>query len=172
VAKYNFSCITKKKSKLLSAFLINLGFCAVSLPVLADDLIYNGNFCTPVRADINKVEHGSNYGVHNVSNSTATVQCPFIHPITHSGVAVNKVWVTVYDRNPSTNVSCTLYGVGLEGSIVWQASKSSSGSGTTHQFLEISPQTQGVYSINMKCTIPAAYNGNLSHISTYWIRRP
>ena len=174
MVKYSSSSTAQKTFRLLPGVVISIGLCAaVSLPALADDQVYHGNFCTPVRADTNKIEHGHQYGVHNVSSSTATVQCPFIHPFTHSSVSVNNVWVTVYDRNPNTNVSCTLYGVALHGERIWQVSASSTGSSSTHRFLQLTPpQNQGVHTMNMTCTIPGISNNNLSHIATYWISRP
>jgi len=173
VVQHNSFFTFKKTSKLLSAIFINAGFCLGSLPVLADSVVYHGNFCTPLTADINKIQRSESFAILNTSTSTAKVECPFTHPYSATGVRVNKVGVTVYDRNYDSDVTCTLYGTYLQGSVVWQASASSSGSNPGDQFLEIvPPQNQGVHGLNMECTIPGAYNGQASYVTTYWITRP
>jgi hypothetical protein len=81
--------------------------------------------------------------------------------IVATGVRVNKVGVTVYDRNYDSDVTCTHLVLTVQGSVVWQASASSSGSNQEIKFLEIvPPQNQGVHGLNMECTIPGAYNGS------------
>ncbi len=173
MVQHNSFFTFKKISKLLSAIFVNAGFCLGSLPVLADSVVYHGNFCTPIRADINKIERSPSAAVLNLSTSTATIQCPFTHPYNFSGVRVNKVVVAVLDRNYDNNVTCTLYGTYLEGSVVWQASASSSGSNPGVQYLEITPpQSKGAYGLNMECTIPGTYNSQVSYVTAYWINRP
>jgi hypothetical protein len=159
--------------RLLYSTAIGMGLLtAFSSSAQADDILYHGNFCTPMLTDINKIDHGSLYGVHNVSSSTGRVQCPFNN--NYSGTyRVNDVWVTVYDRNPSTNVSCTLYGVGLDGNIIWQVSGSSSGSSALHQFIRLRPPQSGLLgTMNMTCSIPGVTNAGLSHVTTYRLMTP
>ncbi len=168
------SSTSKKISKFLPATVVGFGLCAaMSLPARAEDFVYNGNFCTPMRADANKFEYYAQWGVANASNTPATVQCPFIHRFTHSSVPVNRVVVTLFDRHPQENVTCTLYGLGLEGSIVWQVSRSSSGSGTQHQMITLTPPQQGVAGINMLCTLPGLGDNSWeSHVTSYWVSTP
>lgn len=157
-----------KTLRLLYSALVGVGLSAtIGSPAQAGDVLYHGNFCVPVRSDINKIEHGPIYGVHNVSSSTATVQCPFNN--NYSGAfSVNDVWVTVYDRNLTTNVSCTLYGVALNGNIIWQTSASSSGSSASNQFLRLHPsQGKLLGTMNMTCSIPGVTSDGLSHVTTY-----
>ncbi len=170
MVQHNSFFIFKKSFKLLSVIFVNAGFCLGTLPVLADTVVYHGNFCTPITADINKVQRNSVYGVSNTSTATATVECPFTHPY---NAPVTKVGVTVYDRNYNDDVTCTLYGTYLQGGFVWKASASSSGSNSGDQLLEITPpQNQGAYGLNMECTIPSNYNEQTSYVTTYWITRP
>lgn len=151
------------------SLLLGTGICAsVSLPAQAADVMYHGNFCNPVRADIGKIEHGSQYGVHNESATTATVQCPF-NPTFFS--KINRVDVLVYDRNPNTNVVCTLYGVDFAGTALWQISKSSSGSSAFWQNLVFQPN-QIAHTVNMRCSIPGVTNSGYSHVTTYRVMTP
>lgn len=158
---------SKKMSKLLPAALMGLGLSAVvSLPAMAADVIYQGNFCSPNRTSVSLIERGQ-YGVHNTSStSTASVQCPFTLPFDAS-LRVKNVYVTIYDRNPNANVSCTLTGVGLEGSTIWSVTAASSGSGATHQFLTLTPPSAFVATMNMSCSIPPSTNSGVSHVTTY-----
>jgi hypothetical protein len=162
-----------KTFRLLYSTLIGMGVCAaVSSSAQAGDVLYHGNFCTPVLSDINKIEHGSPYGVHNVSSSTAQVQCPFNNNFSGT-YSVNDVWVTVYDRNSSTNVSCTLYGVALDGNIIWQTSGSSSGSSAPAQFIRLHPPQGGLLgTMNMRCSIPGVTSSGFSHVTTYRLITP
>jgi hypothetical protein len=158
---------SKKTAKLLPVTLIGMGLtAAMNLPVLAADVIYHGNFCAPNKNSVNLIERNQ-FGVHNTSNgSTASVQCPFQLPF-NASLRVTSVFLTVYDRNPSTNINCTLMGVGLEGSTIWTRTASSSGSGASHQFLSFTPPSAFVATMNMSCTLPAATPSGVSHITTY-----
>lgn len=158
---------SKKTAKLLSVTLIGMGLTtAMNLPVLAADTIYHGNFCAPNRTSVNLVERNQ-FGVNNASSiTTASVQCPFNLPF-NAALRVTNVWLTVYDRNPSTNVECTLRGVGLEGSTIWTRTASSSGSGASHQFLSLTPPSAFVATMNLSCTLPTATASGVSHLTTY-----
>jgi hypothetical protein len=158
--------------KLMPVVLIGMGlstaFCSSAL---AADELYHGNFCVPNRNDINKIER-SNWGVHNTSTTTpAVVQCPFNVPFV-GNLKINNVLATVYDRNPNTNVSCTLMIVALNGQIVWSNTRSSSGSQVAHQFLSFQPPNNNYLgTLNMSCSIPPSTNAGLSHVTTYRIIR-
>ncbi len=163
-----YSCSTSKKmSKLLPVTLIGMGLsAAVSLPALASDVMYHGNFCAPNRDHINRIERNQ-WGVYNTSTSTtAFVQCPFNLPF-NASLRVNSVLVTVYDRNPSGDVSCTLTGVSLEGNTLWSSTRSSSGSQVGHQFLSFQPPSTFTHTMNMSCSMPPATNSGASHVTTY-----
>ncbi len=166
MVKSSFSTL-KEMSKLLPVVLMGVGLSiAVSLPALASDEIYHGNFCVPNQGDINRIQRNQ-YGVHNTSSSnTAFVQCPFNLPF-NGTLRVSSVYVTVYDRHPSQDVTCTLIGVGLEGSTLWSRSASSSGSSASHTFLSFSPPNQFVATMNMTCSLPPITNSGVSHVTTY-----
>lgn len=171
VVKY--SCSTSKKMfKLMPMVLIGMGlstaFCSSAL---ATDELYHGNFCVPNRNDIDKIDR-SQWGVDNRSTTTtAVVQCPFNVPFV-GNLKINSVWVTVYDRNPNTNVNCTLMIVGLDGKIAWSNTRSSSGSQVGHQFLGFQPPDNNFLgTLNMSCSIPPSTNAGISHVTTYRIIR-
>jgi hypothetical protein len=153
---------------LLYSTLIGVGFCAaVSSSAQASDVLYYGGLCTPVLSDINKINRSPLYGVYNVSSSVAQVQCPF--STSFSAFNVNDVWVTVYDRNPTTNVNCSLYGVGPNGILQWQTSRSSSGSEAGAQSIQLTPPSGGklIGTMNMACSIPSNNSAGLSFVNTY-----
>lgn len=157
----------QKIAKFVPVAIIGMGLtAAINLPVLAADVMYHGNFCSPNKSSVNLVER-SQFGVHNTSTlSTASVQCPFTLPF-NASLRVTGVYLTVYDRHPALNVNCTLTGVGLEGSTIWTRTASSSGSGASHQFLSFSPPSTFVATMNMSCTLPPATNAGFSHMTTY-----
>ncbi len=166
MAKISFSTL-KKMSKALPVALMGVGLSlAVSLPALAGDEIYHGNFCVPNQGDVGKIQRNQ-YGVHNTSSSTAAiVQCPFNLPF-NASLRVTGVYLTVYDRNPNLNVSCTLVGVGLEGNTVWSRTASTSGSSASHTFLSLIPPSQFIATMNMTCSVPPSTASGVSHVTTY-----
>lgn len=166
MVKSSFSTL-KGISKLLPVALMGVGLgITVGLPAQASDEIYHGNFCVPNQGDINRIQRDK-WGVNNTSSSnTAIVQCPFNLPY-NANLRVNSVYVTVYDRNPNVNVSCTLTGVSLEGTTLWERSSSSSGSLASHQFLSFFPPNEFTTTMNMTCSIPPVTNSGLSHVTTY-----
>jgi hypothetical protein len=162
-----------KTFKLLYSTLISMGLCAAfSSSAQAGDILYHGNFCTPIQSDINKIDHSPLYGVYNVSSSTAQVQCPFNNDF-NGAYSVEDVYVTVYDRSSTTDVSCTLYGVALDGNVIWQASGSSIGSSANNQFIRLHPpSSQLLGTMNMSCTIPESTSAGVSHVTTYRLITP
>ena len=167
MVKYNGST-SKKMSKLLPVALIGMGLSAAFCSsALAADEMYHGNFCSPKREHISRIDRNQ-WGVHNTSSSTtAVVDCPFKLPF--SGILkVKEVDVTVHDRNNSANVSCTLTAVAMNGNTIWSISKSSSGAGQGHQFLVFQPPDSNVLgTLNMSCSIPPSTNTGVSHVTTY-----
>lgn len=168
-----YSCSTSKKmSMLLPVALIGIGLSAAyASSALAADEVYHGNFCAPNRNDVNKIERGQ-YGVYNTSSTTtAVVECPFNIPF-RADLKVTEVDVTVYDRNSSADVSCTLTSVSLAGDAIWSTTSSSSGAQAGHQFLVFKPPSTNVLgTLNMICSLPALGNVSYgtSHITTYRI---
>jgi hypothetical protein len=156
-----------KMFKRLPMILMGVGLgIIVGLPAKASDEIYHGNFCDPINADLNKIQRNK-WGINNISSSnSATVQCPFNLPYT-TDLRVNSVYVAVYDRDPNLNVSCTLTGVSLDGTTLWERSSSSNGSSSAAQYLSFSPPNQFIATMNMTCSIPPVIDSRYSLVSTY-----
>ncbi len=168
-----YSCSTSKKMfKLISLALIGMGvsatFCSSALAI---DEMYHGNFCAADQDHINKIER-SQYGVDNTSSSaTAVVHCPFNVPYV-GNLKISSVWVTVYDRNLSEDVSCTLMIVGVDGNTKWSNTQSTSGIQSAHQFLGFQPPNSNYLgTLNMSCSIPPSTEAGVSHITMYRIIR-
>ncbi len=167
MVKYNGST-SKRMSKLLPVALIGMGLSAAFCSsALAADEMYHGNFCAPKRDHISRIER-SQWGVKNSSSSTtAVVDCPFNVPFS-ANLKVTNLTVTVYDRNNSADVSCTLTAVAIDGNTIWSTSRSSSGAGQGHKFLVFQPPNSNVLgTLNMSCSIPPSTNSGPSHVTTY-----
>jgi hypothetical protein len=164
MVKKSFSTL-KEMFKLLPVVFIGVGVgITAGLPAQASDEVYHGNFCGPTQDDISKIQRNK-WGVANIASSTATVQCPFNLSYT-TDLRVNSVYVAVYDRNPNSNVSCTLTGVSTDGTTVWERTSSSIGSSAPAQFLSFSPPNEFIATMNMACSIPP-YIDKASHVTTY-----
>ncbi|MEO8891458.1 MAG: hypothetical protein ABI417_07980, partial [Coleofasciculaceae cyanobacterium] len=122
--KFSPSTYIAKNYKLLTLALLGMGFITtMTLPVLAADVIYHGNYCSPNKNSVNLIERGQ-FGLNNTSIlASAFIQCPFNLPF-DVNLRVTGVYVTVYDRHPALNVTCTLLGVGLDGSTLWSQTTS------------------------------------------------
>ena len=168
MVKYIFPTL-KKTSKLLPLTFVSMGLCAVmGLPTLAADEVYHGDFCTFQGANLNQIDHSPQYGIGNGASTRLTVVCPIIHPIIAS---VKEVDVFVYNRNPSASISCTLYGLDLDGTKIWTATGSNSLLGK--QFISIHPpQNQGVNSMSLLCSLPGLSNNGASYLTTYRVITP
>jgi hypothetical protein len=154
------------KLSTLSCFICAL--CSLSAGAMARDIIFAGGFCQP--AVPNKQPRYNQFGPYNPGSSGLTVECLF-HLDFSLALRMIDVFVLVYDRNPSANVSCTVRGITLDGSTIWARTLSSSGSGVNRQSLQLSPvymATAGF--LHMTCNIPSATDAGVSHVTTYFAR--
>jgi len=151
----------------LSALVLPLGLALTSSDALASrSFRYPGAVCQPVQGSAGCVEY-SQYGVHNTCGSTATVECALPIDTTTSTIINVDYWsLALYDRNTSTNVSCTLNKVYIDGSIQYTTTLTSSGSSASNIYLTVGPglAQNGNYTWRARCTIPAVQSGNFSHI--------
>ncbi len=164
---FKLNASTSKNYKLLAIAVIGIGCGAsISLPVLAADVVYHANICSPTKNSVNLIER-SQFGVNNTSNlATAFIQCPLSLPFDAS-LRVKSVYLTGYDRHPALNISCTLQGLGLDGKILWSQTTSSSGSGQAFQFFPvISPPASFTTAMNMSCSLPPTTNAGASYLTT------
>ena len=165
--KLKASTSIAKSYKLLTLALLGMGFTtAMTLPVLAADVIYHANICSPTKNSVNLIER-SQFGINNTSNLvSASIQCPLNLPF-NANLRVTGVYLTGYDRHPALNISCTLIGVGLDGATLWSQTTSSSGSGQAFQFFpSISPPSTFTAAMNMSCSLPPTTNAGASYLTT------
>jgi len=139
---------------------------AVAGPLNAEVPRYGGTYCIPILGDQSKIERTAQFGVHNVSASTATVECPFHVP--GSSAKINSASVTIYNRSPTVSFTCTLFGLTQDGNILWQSTVSNSTPMAGSQQLNFftSPSVT-INQLNMQCTIPPIASGNFSHVASY-----
>lgn len=143
----------------------------VTVPVLANDrAFYHGTICKPVNASQNIVQYNQ-YGVHNMSTTAvATVECPVPSYLNDELGSFFYARVTVYDRNTSKNVSCTLRRIlNTDGGIYFQQTKSSTGGSPTSgpqqlQFFEPNSAVTAQGYWHLECTLPPKQAGAVSHI--------
>lgn len=134
----------------------------------AGDVVYHGSLCNPDSADVSKINYNQ-FGAHNTSSSSsAFVNCGAAPSILST---IKTVEVEVYDRNPNSNVTCTLVLADIFGATLWSGTKSSSGSSAGFQLLKFSPNT-GTHTINLQCSIPAVTSNGISHVTTYRVITP
>jgi hypothetical protein len=132
----------------------------------AADVLYHGSFCNTTDPAAQVVYN--QWGVANISSSSSlTVNCGGVVAFTGAG-GIQGVWVSVYDRNGSQNVVCTLRTVAIDGTPTATRSASSSFSSPYVLFLDISPPAvQILTTFNIQCTIPPSTASGISHVTTY-----
>jgi hypothetical protein len=119
----------------------------------AADVLYHGSFCNTTDPAAQVVYN--QWGVANISSSSPlTVNCGGVVAFTGAG-GIQGVYVSVYDRNGSQNVVCTLRTVAIDGTPTATRTASSSFSSASVQFLDISPAAvQILTTINCCCWRP------------------
>ena len=121
--------------------------------------------CTPATsADFANVTY-TNFGMQNNSTSSQVqIRCGG-HTIPSSPGSSTLVQITVYDRNPTFAVCCTLRLQDLNGSLLSSAAPcSANGVSVASQIL--SHTFPGIGMIDVACNIPAKSGSNLSHIAS------
>lgn len=131
---------------------------------------YPQTLCQPLLGSLSCIEY-SQYGVHNVCTGTATVECPLPTSKPSSGsINVTQAAVFAYDRNTSTNVSCSVQRTDYQGSLLYSTTLSTSGSGSGVQakYATFTQSHDGYW--RMRCSIPAVQSGNLSHVANAYLQ--
>lgn len=125
----------------------------------------NGAICQPsTPADASKIVYNT-WGVSNISSTQATVMCPISNMS-----PVGDVRITVYDRNTSTNVCCTIRTHAQSGAVRWASpNRCSSGFGSTEMVLNFgTPPVAGI--LTAVCTLPASSANGASHVASFRFR--
>jgi len=147
---------------------IAMGLLTLTVGASASDTVFHGSLCNPeFPADVSKLEYGQ-FGIDNSSGSTAFLSCGANTPIL---ATINTVSIITYDRNPSTNVSCTLVLTDIFGNALFSQTQSTTGSGAGFMQLLYNPGV-GTHTVNIDCSLPPNSGGNVSHVTTYRIITP
>jgi len=146
-------------------------FFACATGSYAGDVNYHGSLCNPeTLASVSNVGY-SQFGIHNLSRlSPAVVHCGGVHdPLS----PITAVTVTVYDRHPLADVSCTLVLIDLFGGTLFTDTQLSVRAQSSFQQLEFLPGMAAA-TIVLQCSIPplAPNSGEASHVTTYSVTTP
>jgi hypothetical protein len=137
----------------------------------AGDVNYHGSLCNPATfASVNNIGY-SQFGAHNESRlSPALVHCGGVHDPLNP---ITAVTVTVYDRHPAEEVTCTLVLVDLFGGTLFTETQSSVRAQSSFQQLEFSPGVAAA-TITLQCSIPqiSPVSNEVSHLTTYTVTTP
>jgi len=142
---------------------------ALSGSAFARTYTIHGTICRPIPANLSAAEYDQ-FGVHNISNATLTIECPLPLSYHEGGTApaVTSVQTTVYDRSTTADVGCVLEHVNLNGAVLMSLFNKTFGlgPGTGSVDLPFTPDpgadTSGLW--RLRCTIPAVESGAFSHV--------
>lgn len=155
-----------KPTKLISSAIVGT-LLTLAAGASAGDTVFHASVCHPQSASVSQMDY-THFGVHNASASTGWVACGAGIPIL---ATINTVTVRTYDRNPATDVACTLTLTDLFGTSLFSQTKSTTGSGAGSQGLSYSPGV-GTHTLTLGCSIPAVSAGNLSHVTSFRVITP
>jgi hypothetical protein len=128
-----------------------------------------GTLCNPAAAaDAAKINY-TQYGVHNVAATAATVLCG---GTPEYATNVSMIAANVYDRSVPENVCCTMMVQDQAGNLLTSAVTCSVGAGAPPQQIAFFPPGNVAGTTNMQCTVPAATALGWSHVTSYRIRTP
>lgn len=171
------------KTMWLKVVIFGAVFCVVSRAwaVSQKFYYYHGSFCQPMNGS-QSITGLTQWGISNYSSSSsATVICPIAVPYdvnlssTPSGgsCSYNSYYnpiVSVYDRNSTTNVNCTLYSLFSDGSVFQSYSASSVGDQSASQDVGIgtTSTTLSRYLVVMCSLPPSTADGNSAVSALYF----
>jgi hypothetical protein len=126
--------------------------------------LFSGTTCQP--ANSNTFLEYSQFGVDNASTQPAVIECPLPLSYLVDGTHVISVSGMAYDRNTTSNVTCTLQSADAAGNITgtFSAQTNAGGPGSAAQPLPFSGVT-GLASDywRIRCTLPVPQSLALSH---------
>lgn len=156
-----------RKSACLFTATLLAGAAAV-VPAIAADSGFHGSHCAPAWPLDTELLYSGQWGIHNGSTSTtALVSCGGHLEV---GSDVYTIEATVYDRNPSSDVCCTMEVQRSDGSFLSSAYRCSSGYGGGFQTLSWVPPVNAAFTTNLECSIPVSSTPGVSHVTTYRVK--
>jgi|SRR6187431_2139083 len=143
---------------------IVLASAAVATTASAEERGYSALLCS-VSASSNVVR--TYLGLETGTPASAHAFCGAA-PIV--GADVNRIQATVFDRNHTDNLCCTMSVVTADSFAIATASRCTSDS-TDSQLLTFIPPVNVAGSVHLQCTIPGLdFMGGVSRIATYRVR--
>jgi len=133
----------------------------------ASDTVYHGSLCNPQPPDVSKIDYNQ-FGSFNIAATTGTVSCGTGTQIL---ATVNTVSIIAYDRNSSTNVSCTVMLTDIFGNSLFTQNKTTTGNSAGSQTLNYTPGV-GTHTVYVRCDIPAVTASGNSVVASYRIITP
>jgi hypothetical protein len=157
-----------KLAKSISAVVLSGIAIAIAGSAGAANNGYSGTLCNPIDTTQASRINYSQFGVHNISAATATVECGGLPTV---GSNITSVQATVYDRNSTAgqDVCCTMRVLNNDGLFIASASPCTSGFSSSSMPLNFTPPANAAGSFDMSCNIPPVLSGNFSHVTTYRI---
>lgn len=154
--------------RLIAKLSVIAGLSLVSMNALAiDGKNYAGAECRQVSGGSLGFFGGTEYNAS--STSELNLICPFVKDST----SVTSGTVTVYDRNPSIDVTCSIITEfnNSSGTFYNFANVASSGFGSAPQVLSFGalPGNEYYYAT---CSLPRSSSGNVSHIASFVVNEP
>ena len=136
---------------------------AVTTTASAEERGYSAALCGSSSSNVSF----SNLGVEVTNLSPGNVYCGAAPLV---GADVDRIQATVYDRNPTSDVCCTMSVVNADGFTVASANRCSTGSGNASQLLSALLPVNVAGSVILSCLLPPASPSGSSRIATYRVR--
>jgi hypothetical protein len=136
---------------------------AITTTASAEQRGYSGTLC-------NGTDNNLMYtpmGVETTNLSSGRVLCGAAPLV---GSDVNRIQATVYDRNPTADLCCTMIVLSADGLAITSALRCSSGNSNAAQLLSATFPTNVAGSVVLQCDIPPAAPTGASRVSTYRVR--
>jgi hypothetical protein len=156
-----------KLTKAISSAAMLLSLTGAVTASAATDTTSHGTLCNPQPADVSKIIYNQ-FGVVNTAASAAGVQCG---AAIVTGATISQVALEVFDRNASTNVSCTLVLTDVFGNTVFSQTQATTGSGSAAKLLQFFPAV-ATHTLTLSCSLPAISGVDASAIATYRVFTP
>jgi len=132
---------------------------------------FSGVTCRQTSGGIYSIFAGTIF--NNSSTTDMSVICPLSMPPTTNNTALSTSFVTIFDRNPSAEVSCTLVGEVIDGVGITQqfsTAKTSAADNSPNAFFKFFAPVSG-FDFYATCSVPRSTASGVSHIGTFDIEK-
>jgi len=154
--------------KLLVA-LLPLSLAVIPSSAAGRSFVNPGALCAPAVASSASCLTYNQFGVSNGCSTTQTVECPLPVSYPGAGATVNQSFYDGYDRNSSSDVSCSLQKTDFAGNILFSSTANTSGSAAGVQQPTFSVSTSVVGYWRLRCSIPGATGSGVSHVVSAFV---